>query len=218
MNNPLGLTYCEPIYDALIAQPWNTASNVVFFIVAILLWGQYKRIEAAEGSFHLKALTLSPILIGLCSSIWHGTMIGWTLWLDITSIVIFVLLYVTYIGVVLMKRGWGLSIFALMAIGILSALSTHYLGHLLPQRSAGFLPIVVILGLITWSQWRIQSSDTLSFALATLFFVLALVMRVVDEAMCGVMPFGTHFLWHVGAGITAYLVMCPVLRPSGVSS
>ena len=43
-------------------------------------------------------------------------------------------------------------------------------------------------------------------------YALALVFRVIDEAVCPAVPIGTHFLWHSLNGFAAYLaIRCFVL-------
>ncbi|PVV26308.1 MAG: hypothetical protein B6D74_01570, partial [gamma proteobacterium symbiont of Ctena orbiculata] len=48
---------------------------------------------------------------------------------------------------------------------------------------------------------------------AMLVFTLSLTLRTLDQSLCAVWPYGTHFLWHLMNGLTLYLVM-GVLMPN----
>jgi len=39
-----------------------------------------------------------------------------------------------------------------------------------------------------------------------------MVFHRIDRPLCDVMPTGTHFLWHVFSGLTAYLMTRSVLE------
>ena len=46
-------------------------------------------------------------------------------------------------------------------------------------------------------------------------FVLALVFRSIDQAMCPTFPYGTHFLWHLLNAVVLYLLLRAAILARG---
>ncbi len=71
------------------------------------------------------------------------------------------------------------------------------------------LIVLLVLGV-----FHAQNRPAARFSLlaATGAYALALVFRMLDEAVCPALPIGTHFLWHSLNGLVVYLAMrCVIL-------
>ena len=205
--NPLGLTYCEDEAWGMIAQPWNTLSNIGFLLVTWALWRLYRSLSAREQRLSLAMLIGSPVLIALGSTIWHTTQVGWTLWIDIASIALFAVLYIFYGGQ--QFANWSLTriIFILAAIGALCGLSSWALGDIIPQRSGGFIPLIFVILFMAYATIHHSTRTALWFIAAVLSLVIALVMRISDLALCDLTPAGTHYIWHILTALTVYMLV-----------
>jgi hypothetical protein len=62
---------------------------------------------------------------------------------------------------------------------------------------AFLLPFLLILR-------KYQYEKSLNVLVAILCFVLAIYFRGADKEFTDIVPFGTHFLWHIFTGIGAY--------------
>jgi hypothetical protein len=51
------------------------------------------------------------------------------------------------------------------------------------------------------------------FAVAGAIFALSLSLRALDRDVCGYVPAGTHFLWHLLTGVVLHLVSRAAIRP-----
>lgn len=210
--NPLGLTYCEPIADALIAQPWNTYSNALFFVFAFMLYQRYQLMSTQEQTPLLQTLCLSPILIGMGSTVWHATMIGWTLSIDVASIGVFAALFIIYGMRHILQKTWWMTVGAIVAVVVLGAVTTRLTVDMIPQKSGGFIPLALIILGIGGALTAKKHSSAGYYYAAGFAMLCAALFRVSDEAMCTAIPMGTHWLWHVLTAITAYLMIIPFVK------
>jgi hypothetical protein len=53
--------------------------------------------------------------------------------------------------------------------------------------------------------------------IAAAVFVTSLIFRVIDLDICGLLPVGTHFLWHILNAVVIYLVLCGAIEQRAVS-
>ena len=64
---------------------------------------------------------------------------------------------------------------------------------------AFLLPVFLILR-------KYQFKKTINIIVGAICFVLAIYFRQVDKEFTDLLPFGTHFLWHIFSGIGAFLL------------
>lgn len=64
---------------------------------------------------------------------------------------------------------------------------------------AFLLPVFIILK-------KYQFQKTRDIILGAICFILAIYFRQMDKEYADIIPFGTHFLWHIFSGIGAYLL------------
>jgi hypothetical protein len=202
-------SYCERGADGLWAEPLNALTNIAFLAAAWLAWRHW-RTRPAHGwgrQPDLGALILLVVVIGIGSLLWHTVARPWAYWLDALPIVFFIHLFLLSILRRIAALSWPrvLAVIAAydgMTLAILAALPAGALND-----SAGYLPVVLFMLLLTaWLRvghhplWRV-------LALASGLFVISLLLRIIDPAICDVLPVGTHFLWHVINGVLLYLLL-----------
>ena len=53
---------------------------------------------------------------------------------------------------------------------------------------------------------KYEFKKSLNIIGGTICFILAIYFRQIDKQAVDIIPFGTHFLWHIFSGIGAYLL------------
>ncbi|MGX1791019.1 ceramidase domain-containing protein [Bosea sp. NPDC055332] len=211
-----GAGYCERLSGAFWAEPLNAISNGAFLLVALaaflLLRLQGRRDWPAE------ALTVLVAIIGVGSFLFHTMPQRWTLLADVVPIQLFAL---CYFGLAL-SRFLGLSPLA-AAIGALLFLAACFglaagLSPLLPagmRGSAGYAGFVVgLFGVALAARLRDDGATAARIAVAGLVFTLSLTFRSLDSMLCGTVPFGLHWGWHLLNGLLLYLLLrAAILAP-----
>jgi len=205
--------YCERIDIGLWGEPFNVISNIGFFIIFFLLLKRYDRnvnvYDTKQRRKYLKALDLRLLIIllffiGLGSTFWHVQATPLSLWADRIPILLFINIYIiSCLFRILHCR--------LQNVIILFTLY-HVLGAVLmltfpPEslnRSLFYLPTWFFLAAIT-SVIYIRNGNAKNNLLTTLtLFSIAIIFRSVDMLVCGPMPMGSHFLWHILISLTLY--------------
>jgi hypothetical protein len=179
--------YCERMSWLFNAQPFNILSNMLFLALAAWIW------RWPSARFHRFGL----ILIALASMLWHSVSTPWALALDIVAIALWFGLYACdYWRIQRVDASVLSGVF--VGLLVLSASLGFALKPSLPMMSGAFIPYgLVLLALcMTKPDMRLVGIASL---LALLF---AIVMREADLALCTLNPYGTHFLWHLGAGLS----------------
>lgn len=210
LMNPLDLTYCETSSWLYMAQPWNTISNGLFFIIAFVLYYQIKQTDKAQDK-SFTAVIASIALIGACSTFWHATMYPWALLVDIFGIIVFTIAYIYYVGLKQLSFSFWQSTGTLIAVIALCVFAMK-LTDGLPQRSGAFIPLSLLFFVAAIKLWKNSKQNSLYLIGAGGTMALAIVARVIDVSVCDYIPVGTHFLWHGLTAVTTYCLMMPVLR------
>jgi len=195
--------YCERLGPGLWAEPLNATTNLAFFLAAWAAWRLGRRAYALAPGVRL--LVTLIVAIGVGSTLFHTFATPWARSLDTGSIMLFQISYLWLYG----RRIAHLS--AELTAGLLGLfVAAGYAGRQFPQVVNGSLiyapAVVVIVGLGLYHA-RTQPGARRSLLAAAAVFLLAVVFRVMDRAVCPVFPFGTHFLWHLLIPIALYFLM-----------
>jgi len=187
--------YCERLDASYWAEPVNAVTNAAFLIAAFLCW----RMIGARADVGARLLTVILAAIGVGSYLFHTHAQIWALMADVLPIQAFILVYV-YCATVRffdLPRWAGAAAVvlffpyaALVAQGVAAAV-----GPL--NGSVGYVPVpILILGYALALRRRAPEAAR-GLAIGACILVVSLVFRTLDAAVCGAIPFGTHFLWHV---------------------
>lgn len=208
----VGPIYCETPLAAFSfpAEPVNFITNAVivgFGLVALYL------VYRQRGSIDVWALATLLTLTGIGSFLWHGLRTPLSLTLDVLPGLLFLLLFVF----VWARRVWGVYRSLLFLGAFLAAtIVLSYLTQLIiPYRGP---PVGVVLAVLGSAGCLIYQTRAHYGALAWwggASIALALVayfFRSIDLYTCDVVPFGTHFLWHIFLSASAFVSIYMVLR------
>ena len=204
--------YCERTDFSFWSEPVNFWTNAAFLVAAVWLWT--KIVRAGQGQDRaLRGLIALIFLVGIGSGLFHSLATRFAQWCDIIPITLFVVLY---LGVWMRQgllRSWGSVAAGYTAFFALHAACLYVFrsGPLMVGGSEGYFAAAIFL-LVFGRQQQLRVPEQpayLNFAAIT--FVVSIVFRSIDAAVCGVLPLGTHFVWHLGnALVCTFLVLALV--------
>ncbi|MGO4286573.1 ceramidase domain-containing protein [Bosea sp. TAB14] len=202
--------YCERLDAGFWAEPLNAMTNAAFLIAgfgALWLWRRHGRGEAAT-----LALILLVLTIGIGSFLFHTMPDGWTLAADVVPIQLFAFGYFAFA----LRRFLGAPP-AATAAGTLAffgfALALSWAGRaVLPPimaGSAGYAAFLLgLFGIAAALPRRPELGRVRRLvSLAGLAFAVSLTLRSTDGALCGALPIGTHWLWHLMNALVLYCLL-----------
>jgi hypothetical protein len=187
--------YCERGGPGLWAEPLNAVSNASFLVAAWFAWA-LARDRADRGG---QALALILAAIGIGSTLFHTVAQVWAVFADVVPIQIFILVYLALATIRLFGApawaGVAAAIAFIPASALLAAAIRAGFGPL--NGSTGYLPVPLLI-LLYAVALRTRAPDAArGLALGAGLLALSLLFRTVDRAACPLVPFGTHFLWHL---------------------
>lgn len=96
--------------------------------------------------------------------------------------------------------------FPATVLALLAFLATAGTARLFPDPLNGslpYLPGLAALVALGWDDYRRRRPQPLGLLSAGLVFLVAVILRSADLALCDIMTSGTHFAWHLGAACVA---------------
>jgi hypothetical protein len=190
--------YCERTDFSFWSEPINAVTNAAFLIAAgIVLVGLLRRGRLEPGTGLLLAILTA---IGIGSFLFHTFATRWAALADVLPIALFILSYL----VLTLRRAFGLAWLWAGLIGIAFLPASGALAAGIGQLtqgalggSSGYLPALLALVVCGGLLWRRRPDFARGLLIAAGLFVLSLTFRTLDAPLCGAIPFGTHFLWHM---------------------
>lgn len=220
--------YCETLQanDAVntyLSEPVNAYSNAFIFIAAavcFVMLRQHRYILLKVRFNWLLASVLFLLLNAIGSWLWHSTKDTDWLPLDVLPAIGFLMILVYY---------WFQRIFenknnvlmATLAMFFVPALWIVLAVYLFDLQDTIWMPIGFTLTMLTlflsflYLSWqRLPKRNLKQGLLALAAMVFAAFFRGIDTltAVCETVPFGTHFLWHLGLSVSAVLGLRFVLE------
>jgi hypothetical protein len=184
--------YCERLGPDFWAEPVNALTNLAFLLAAAIMWRRWPDEPLC------RALATVLFVIGLGSFLFHTFATPWAAAADTIPILLWILLYVYAAH----RRVWGQGVWTSL---LFAALTVPWLALLTPvfARLPGFaisafywsVPTLIILH--AWLLRHRAPATARGFAGGVAILTLSLTFRSLDEPLCGALPLGTHFLWHI---------------------
>nr|WP_296747576.1 ceramidase domain-containing protein [Thioalkalivibrio sp.] len=198
--------YCERDTLGWFAEPLNAVSGLAFFISAGQAWRQLERTRLREQwDLHLLAGLIA--LVGLASVLWHASGIGWLHWFDAAAVVAFVLVYWQVFLVRVSQLRWPGLLVGWLLTGAGVALFYLLLPPIFLGSTLAYTPLLALLLAGIVLSTRVDRRLARDLLLASVLFVLAMVVRAADLLLCEWVIVGTHWLWHLlTAGLLFVLV------------
>ncbi len=190
--------YCERTDASYWSEPVNAVTNLAFLLAAWVMW---RRVRGA-GLPLATAMVVTLAAIGVGSYLFHTHATVWGAIADTAPIAGFILLYLFAAN----RDFWQLPLrWALIA----TAGFVPFVAVTLPafqalpffEISAAYWPVALLIGLYSLGLRSRAPATAWGLGLGAGLLCLSLVLRSVDDAVCGAIPLGTHFMWHLLNGL-----------------
>jgi len=194
--------YCETALNPhghFPDEPINALTNFFPFLTGLLaMWYLWR-----HGDRHWLPWTMAILtaVTGLGSVAWHAHRTPFTLFIDAMPGVLYFCILVA-VWMIYISNRW-----IAVAGGVALAAFVFLVPLSIKQQMQ--IPMLIFFGALaggmlylTWQRQR----PAFGFALPMVLCGLAAAgMRTLDLHVCDVIPFGTHFFWHLFLGTAAYL-------------
>jgi hypothetical protein len=203
--------YCERVGPEFWAEPFNAISNIFLFLSGLAgfyLISKMKRRSPEPFSVNwLYALSFAACLVGVGSFFFHTYANFLTLWGDIIPIMIFMEIFLAFalreiFGWKWTSTGVGLVVFFVIGLALQLSLPKNLL-----NGSVTYIHGVLLLLIMVFALAKPQPELARKFSLCLRVFLLSLVFRTFDFAVCDQFAHGTHFIWHTLNGLLLFLII-----------
>lgn len=201
--------YCERAGPGLWAEPLNALTNLAFIAAAVLILGALRSQsrEALDRPWDLVMLAILLFAIGVGSGLWHTFSTRWAELADVLPINLFIALFLF----AFLRRALGVGRWAALAAvigfeGVSFALPAVLSPELL-NGSIAYLPAWLLLAGFAVELHRRRHPLERIYWVGAVLFSVSLVFRTVDRGLCQLLPFGTHFIWHLLNAALLYLLL-----------
>ncbi|WP_170422920.1 ceramidase domain-containing protein [Ruegeria arenilitoris] len=186
--------YCERLSPAYWAEPINAVTNAAFLVAAFVMWRRVR----GQGMPLAMLLVLILAAIGIGSYLFHTHAQVWAAMADVLPILLYILVYIFAIN----RDVWQMRV---VPAALLTALFIPYAAATVPLfqfvpglgGSAAYAPVPLLI-LIYAYLLRDRVPDTARvLAVGALILIASITFRALDEPICGQIPLGTHFMWHI---------------------
>lgn len=207
-----------PLYTPLVVPVY--AASLACLVAGLL--AQPMAWASPGPNWPVAWLSGNAIVVGIGSFLFHTYAQPWAGAADSGPIVMFILGFF----VVAMNRfvglGWGRA--ALVTAGFLIAMlamatALRYLRTALPGdleilfESSSYYPALAALLVVgLWVRANRDPGAGRALLQAGGVFAVSLTFRSLDEPICEIFPWGTHFLWHICNGIVFWILLRGLVR------
>ena len=184
--------YCERVQIGLFGEPLNLVTNICFIIAAVLL---LRRQFLNKSPWTHKLLSLTALIVGLGSALFHSFAVYWAQLADVIPIGFFLCYFIFLFFWQVEQKSLAVSLGVVLGFLGSIALCFSFLQFQFLGNSQNYIPVLFVLVYLalTRTDTRIRNF----FLAAASMFLAALTFRAVDIRVCSIIPFGSHFLWHV---------------------
>lgn len=186
--------YCERLSPAYWAEPINAVTNLAFLVAAWVMWRRVRNQGLPLGNLLVALLAV----IGVGSFLFHTHARVWAAMADTTPILLFILVYIFAVN----RDIWLLS--PLKAVG-LTALFFPYAAVTVPifqqvpglGGSAAYAPVPLLILIYAFLLRNRRPQVAFGLSIGAVILIASIIFRALDMPLCGRVPLGTHFMWHI---------------------
>jgi len=194
--------YCERIEPGLWAEPLNAVTNAAFIIAGVFAFLLAKR----EGAMDWRSLTLVTLIfaMGIGSALFHTFATLWAMASDVIPILLFQIGFIIFYSHKIMGcNRW--KILGLLVIFVALMQGAMQLPREWLNGSLEYFPALILLSGFALYHVKNAAREPYALMIAAGTFCVSLTFRSIDYALCELIPFGTHFLWHCLNAVVLYL-------------
>lgn len=187
--------YCERTDPSYWAEPINAITNLSFIIAAIIMWPRSAGVPMA------RMLCVILFAIGLGSYLFHTHATAWAAMADVVPIGLFILVYLFAINRDVVSMRTSRAFLATLLFFPFAAIIVPVLNQIPFLRISNFYWTVPILLMIYGVFLRHKVELVRGFWVGAVILTVSISFRSLDMRLCGALPLGTHFMWHVLNGV-----------------
>ena len=208
--------YCERTGPGFWAEPVNAVSNAAFVVAGLVALHLARKREAG---IWVQILCLWGAAIGVGSFLFHTLANRWSELADVIPIWSFIAVYVVFTLRRMFALEWPVIVISAVVSLAVVALVMLFLpegGGEATNQSTQYIPAVLALAVFAAVLLSSRHPAARQVVAACLVFLLSLFFRSIDLAICGALPLGTHFLWHLlNATMVGLLLLVAVNHGEG---
>ncbi len=186
--------YCERLSPAYWAEPINALTNAAFLIAAFIMWRRVR----GQGMPLANLLVAVLALIGIGSYLFHTHAQVWAAMADTTPILAYILIYIFAINrdVWRMRPGYA---FVGTVLFVPYAAATVPLFQFVPGLggSSAYAPVPLLILIYAFLLRQREPELARGLAIGACILIASITFRATDIPLCGQLPLGTHFMWHI---------------------
>ena len=210
LNEPKQITDGGPWYaethitDNLIVEPWNAISSLAIAAPALYFLWKIRKAPLKHGFL----LWCTPLLLlnGLGSTLFHGFRAsGWLLMMDWLPAMLVSLSVTVYFWVKVLRK-WWMAVFTVGLFIFLRMVISHYSSGAFAINLSYTITGIAFLVPVLLILRKYEYAKATSIVFSVVCFILAIYFRRADKEFTHIIPFGTHFLWHIFTGVGAWLL------------
>lgn len=202
-----GPIYTETVLGRFPVEPWNTFSNLIFLFTFLYFFRQVRNNLSA---YPLLRVCLPILFIGFVGgTIFHATRSS-RIWLMMDYIPI--LLICLFAAFYFWKDFSGSYLLAFIGIAFPFALirflwtvSSLAVMHKVAIGYSTLALSLIIPAFLCARKEKWAGAKFLFLSIAS--FLIAIVCRSIDQTFGTILPMGTHFLWHLFGGLSAFCML-----------
>jgi hypothetical protein len=187
--------YCERLDASYWAEPVNAVTNAAFLIAAALVWRRLGM--RRDPGARLLVLVLAAIGVG--SYLFHTHAQIWSLMADVLPIQAFILIYL-YLATTRFfdLPRWSGAVAVVLFFPYAALVSQGVAAAVGPLNgSVGYVPVPILIAGYAFALRSRAPATAKGLAIGVAILTVSLVFRTIDAAVCGTIPLGTHYLWHI---------------------
>jgi hypothetical protein len=194
----------------LWVEPVNVASGMAFPLAALMLWRLAKSASDPASERVGIAFSILLALVGMGSTAFHLFANGLGLVVDAMFVVIFAHAFLPLFLMRVLRWGKGESILALGVFVAMELAPRFFSVRVIWWHLIALIGLCIIAILSRGASAEIRRRTQLAAGV----FAASLLFHVADGPMSQWIPFGTHFLWHLGTAFALYLLGATLIRAS----
>lgn len=188
--------YCERLDPSFWSEPINAITNAAFLIAAIYMW------RRSEGVFLAKLLSIVLFAIGVGSFLFHTFAQTWAGIADVLPIILYILVYIfAATRDFWEQKAWVAGLAVLLFFPYSAALVPLFAQIPGFESSSAYGPVPLLIFAYAFGLRNRAPETAKGLAIGAAIVCLSLFFRSIDEPLCNLLPFGTHFMWHILNGI-----------------
>jgi len=185
------IAYCERTDFTYWSEPVNAVTNAAFLVAAALVWRQTAGLPLA------RAMAVVLAVIGLGSFLWHTHATQWAGLADVLPILGFILLYLFAATRDCLNRTWPVALGVTLLFVPYAAGFGWAVSLVMPGMGANALYLSVVVLIAGYGLWLNDRDTGKGLLIGAGLLAVSLGFRMADDAVCAILPMGTHFMWHV---------------------